>query len=33
MKIFCIGMFKTGTTTLGATFEDLGLKTFHGPYW
>lgn len=33
MKVFCIGMFKTGTTTLGAIFEESGFKTFHGPWW
>lgn len=32
-KAFCVGMFKTGTTTIGAVFENLGYKTFHGPFW
>jgi len=32
MKVFCIGMFKTGTTTLGLVFEQMGFKTFHGPW-
>jgi hypothetical protein len=26
-------MFKTGTTTMGALFEEFGLKTFHGPFY
>ncbi len=29
-KIFCIGMYKTGTTSVGKAFEVLGLRTFHG---
>lgn len=33
MKIFCIGMFKTGTTSLGSAFDILGYKTLHGPWW
>lgn len=26
-------MFKTGTTSLGLAFEELGYRTFHGPFW
>ncbi|MCK5581988.1 MAG: sulfotransferase [Candidatus Omnitrophica bacterium] len=33
MKIFCIGMFRTGTTSLGYALETLGYKTLHGPWW
>jgi hypothetical protein len=33
MKVFGIGMFKTGTTSLGRCFEILGYKTLHGPWW
>jgi len=29
-KVFCIGMYKTGTTSIGKAFEQLGLRTFHG---
>jgi len=32
-KIFCIGMFKTGTTSMGKAFEILGYKTLNGPWW
>lgn len=32
-KVFCIGMFKTGTTSMGKAFEILGLKTLNGPWW
>ena len=32
-KIFGIGMFKTGTTSLGLAFENFGYRTFHGPFW
>lgn len=32
-KVFGIGMFKTGTTTLGSVFERLGYKTLNGPWW
>jgi len=32
-KIFCIGMFKTGTTTMGRLFEQMGYKSFNGPDW
>ncbi len=32
MKIFCIGMFKTGTTSMGRAFEILGFKTLNGPW-
>lgn len=32
-KIFCIGMFKTGTTSLGSALDILGYKTKHGPWW
>jgi len=32
-KVFGIGMFKTGTTSLGRCFEILGYKTLHGPWW
>ena len=32
-KVFCVGMFKTGTTSLGKAFEILGYKTLHGPWW
>ena len=31
-KIFCIGMFKTGTTSMGRAFEILGYKTMNGPW-
>ena len=33
-KVFCIGMFKTGTTSVGRALEKLGFRTFHGssPY-
>ena len=33
IKAFCIGMFKTGTTSIGKAFEILGYKTLHGPWW
>jgi len=29
-KVFCIGMYKTGTTSVGKALEVLGLRTFHG---
>jgi len=29
-KVFCIGMYKTGTTTMGAAFQVLGYNTFLG---
>lgn len=32
-KVFCIGMFKTGTTSLGRAFDVLGYRTMHGPWW
>jgi hypothetical protein len=32
-KVFCIGMFKTGTTSIGRAFDILGYKTMHGPWW
>lgn len=32
-KVFVIGMFKTGTTSLGKALEILGYKTMHGPWW
>jgi len=32
MKVFCIGMFKTGTTSMGKAFEILGFKTLNGPW-
>ncbi len=32
-KVFGIGMFKTGTTSLGLAFEAFGYSTFHGPFW
>lgn len=32
MKIFGIGMFKTGTTTLGRALNDLGFSVFNGPW-
>jgi len=32
-KVFVIGMFKTGTTSLGKALELLGYKTLHGPWW
>lgn len=32
-KVFCIGMFKTGTTSIGKAFEILGYKTHHGPWF
>lgn len=32
-KVFCVGMFKTGTTTMGSVFQMLGYKTVHGPIW
>ncbi len=33
-KIFCIGMYKTGTTSMGKALSQLGFRTFHGcnPY-
>ncbi len=33
MKVFGIGMFKTGTTSLGYALDILGYKTLHGPWW
>ena len=33
MKVFGIGMFKTGTSSLGKAFDILGFKTCHGPWW
>lgn len=32
-KVFCIGMFKTGTTTMGKALQILGYETLHGPWW
>ncbi len=34
-KVFCIGMYKTGTTSIGQALDALGLRTFHGssPYF
>lgn len=32
-KVFCIGMFKTGTTSMGRAFDMLGYNTLHGPWW
>jgi len=32
-KIFGIGMFKTGTKTLGAALTKLGFRTLSGPWW
>ena len=32
-KVFCIGMFKTGTSTMGAVFQCLGYQTLNGPWW
>jgi hypothetical protein len=32
MKIFCIGFNKTGTTSLHAFFNSLGLRSYHGMY-
>ena len=32
-KIFCIGMFKTGTSSMAIAFEKLGYKTLRGPWW
>ena len=31
-KIFCIGMYKTGTTSFGRAMDDVGLKSFFGPW-
>lgn len=31
-KVFGIGMFKTGTTSLGAALQCLGYRTFNGPW-
>ncbi|MFW6281312.1 MAG: sulfotransferase family protein [bacterium] len=33
MKVFGIGMFRTGTSTLGKALDILGFKTLHGPWW
>lgn len=32
-KIFCIGMFRTGTTSLSNAIEELGYKTSSLPWW
>lgn len=32
-KVFGIGMFRTGTSTLGRALDILGYKTLHGPWW
>lgn len=32
-KVFCIGMFRTGTTSLGQALEILNYNTLHGPWW
>ncbi len=32
MKVFCIGFNKTGTSSLHALFEAMGLRSFHGAY-
>lgn len=32
MKVFGIGMFKTGTTTLGNALQSLGYHCFNGPW-
>lgn len=31
-KVFGIGMYKTGTTSLGRALDILGYKTLHGPW-
>lgn len=31
-KVFGVGMFKTGTTSLGHALDILGYDTFHGPW-
>lgn len=31
-KVFGIGMFKTGTTSLGRALDILGYETYHGPW-
>ena len=31
-KVFCIGMFKTGTTSIGHKFDILDYKTLHNPW-
>ncbi len=32
-KVFCVGMFKTGTTSMGRALDMLGYTTKHGPWW
>jgi hypothetical protein len=32
-KVFCVGMFKTGTTSMGRALEILGYHTLNGPWW
>lgn len=32
-RVVCIGMFKTGTTSLGRAFDMMGFKTLHGPWY
>lgn len=32
-KVFGIGMFKTGTTSLGHALQKLGYRTLNGPWW
>ena len=32
-KVFGIGMFRTGTTSLGRCLDILGHRTLHGPWW
>lgn len=33
LKVFCIGLHKTGTTSIHRFFEEMGIKSFHDPSW
>ena len=32
-KIFCVGLYKTGTTSLHRFFQAYDLRSYHGPAW
>lgn len=32
-KVFCVGPYKTGTTSLHRFFQSYNLKSYHGPRW
>lgn len=32
-KVFCVGPYKTGTTSVHRFFQSYNLRTYHGPRW